>query len=68
MQRAMAKAAEAVREKRARIIKAEAEQASSVKLSEASKRTMANPATLELRRLQMPTEIGTENNTIQQRS
>lgn len=63
MQRAMAKEAEAVREKRARIIKAEAEQESSLKLSEASKGIMANPAALELRRLQMLTEIGAENNT-----
>ncbi len=63
MQRAMAKEAEAVREKRARIIKAEAEQESSLKLSEASKSIMANPASLELRRLQMLTEIGAENNT-----
>ncbi|NJM95051.1 MAG: slipin family protein [Acaryochloridaceae cyanobacterium CSU_5_19] len=63
MQRAMAKEAEAVREKRARIIKAAAEQESSLKLSEASKSIMANPAALELRRLQMLTEIGAENNT-----
>lgn len=63
MQRAMAKEAEAVREKRARIIKAAAEQESSVKLSEASRSIMANPAALELRRLQMLTEIGAENNT-----
>lgn len=63
MQRAMAKEAEAVREKRARIIKAEAEEESSIKLSEASKNIVANPAALELRRLQMLTEIGAENNT-----
>jgi len=63
MQRAMAKEAEAIREKRARIIKAEAEQESSLKLGEASKSIMANPAALELRRLQMLTEIGAENNT-----
>ena len=63
MQRAMAKEAEAIREKRARIIKAEAEQESSLKLGEASKSIMANPAALELRRLQMLTEIGSENNT-----
>ncbi|MBR8830198.1 MAG: hypothetical protein N5P05_002858 [Chroococcopsis gigantea SAG 12.99] len=63
MQRAMAKEAEAVREKRARIIKAEAEQEASFKLSQASKVIMDNPAALELRRLQMLTEIGAENNT-----
>ncbi|NJO43149.1 MAG: slipin family protein [Cyanobacteria bacterium CRU_2_1] len=63
MQRAMAKEAEAVREKRARLIKAAAEQEASIKLAEASQKIMANPAALELRRLQMLTEIGAENNT-----
>jgi len=63
MQRAMAKEAEAIREKRARLIKAAAEQEASIKLSEASQRIMENPAALELRRLQMLTEIGAENNT-----
>lgn len=63
MQRAMAKEAEALREKRARIIKAEAEQEASQKLAEASQKIMANPAALELRRFQMLTEIGAENNT-----
>jgi regulator of protease activity HflC (stomatin/prohibitin superfamily) len=63
MQRAMAKEAEAHREKRARIIKAAAEQEASIKLAEASQKIMENPAALELRRLQMLTEIGAENNT-----
>lgn len=63
MQRAMAKEAEAVREKRARLIKAAAEQEASTKLAEAAQRITANPAALELRRLQMLTEIGAENNT-----
>lgn len=63
MQRAMAKEAEAVREKRARIIKATAEQEASFKLSEASHKISENPLALELRRLQMLTEIGAENNT-----
>ncbi|NER31326.1 MAG: slipin family protein, partial [Symploca sp. SIO1C4] len=63
MQRAMAKEAEAVREKRARIIKASAEQEASIKLAEASQKIVENPAALELRRLQMLTEIGAENNT-----
>lgn len=63
MQRAMAKEAEAVREKRARLIKAAAELEASNMLSEASENIMRNPAALELRRLQMLTEIGTENNT-----
>lgn len=63
MQRAMAKEAEAIREKRARLIKASAEQEASIKLAEASQVIMQNPAALELRRLQMLTEIGAENNT-----
>lgn len=63
MQRAMAKEAEAIREKRARLIKATAEQEASIKLSEASRLIQDNPAALELRRLQMLTEIGAENNT-----
>jgi regulator of protease activity HflC (stomatin/prohibitin superfamily) len=63
MQRAMAKEAEALREKRARIIKAAAEQESSQKLTEAAQLIAANPVALELRRMQMLTEIGAENNT-----
>lgn len=63
MQRAMAKEAEAVREKRARLIKAAAEREASVQLAEAAQKIAANPAALELRRLQMLTEIGAENNT-----
>ena len=63
MQRAMAKEAEAVREKRARIIKAEAEQEASAKLTQAAKEIAVNPAALELRRMQMITEVGVEHNT-----
>ncbi|MDC7224835.1 MAG: slipin family protein [Spirochaetales bacterium] len=63
MQRAMAKEAEAMREKRARIIKAEAELESSQKLREAAKDVSENPAALELRRMQMISEVGVENNT-----
>lgn len=63
MQRAMAKEAEALREKRARLIKASAEEEASRKLSLASRTIMENPAALELRRMQMLTEIGAENNT-----
>lgn len=63
MQRAMAKEAEAIREKRARIIKAAAEQEASIKLAEASQLISKNPVALELRRLQMLTEVGAENNT-----
>jgi len=63
MQRAMAQEAQATREKRARIIKAEAELESSVKLGEASAVITANPLALELRRMQMITEVGAEQNT-----
>jgi regulator of protease activity HflC (stomatin/prohibitin superfamily) len=63
MQRAMAKEAEASREKRARLIKASAEYEASRMLAQASQNIAANPAALELRRLQMLTEIGAENNT-----
>ncbi|MCS6809358.1 MAG: slipin family protein [Bacteroidota bacterium] len=63
MQRAMAREAEAVRERRARIIKAEAELEASQKLAEAARQIAANPTSLELRRMQMISEIGTENNT-----
>ncbi|NJK35749.1 MAG: slipin family protein [Oscillatoriales cyanobacterium SM2_2_1] len=63
MQRAMAKEAEALREKRARLIKAAAEQEASAKLAEASQMISKDPAALELRRFQMLTEIGAENNT-----
>lgn len=63
MQQVMAMQAEAIREKRARIIKAEAELEASMKLSAAAEKIMANPAALELRRMQMVSEIGAENNT-----
>jgi hypothetical protein len=59
----MAMEAEAVREKRARLIKAEAEQEASNLLGQAAQEMMKNPAALELRRLQMLTEIGAENNS-----
>ena len=63
MQRAMAREAEAVREKRSRIIKAEAELEASRKLTEAAQHIAQNPAALELRRMQMISEVGVENNT-----
>lgn len=63
MQRAMAQEAEALREKRARIIKAEAELEAAAKLKEAAGLIMENPAGLELRRMQMITEVGAEQNT-----
>jgi regulator of protease activity HflC (stomatin/prohibitin superfamily) len=63
MQRAMAREAEAIREKRARLIKAEAESEASEKLAAAARLVEANPAALELRRMQMVSEIGAEHNT-----
>lgn len=63
MQRAMAREAEAVREKRARIIKAEAEQEASAKLSDGARQIAENPIALELRRMQMIAEVGAEQNT-----
>jgi regulator of protease activity HflC (stomatin/prohibitin superfamily) len=63
MQQVMAMQAEAIREKRARIIKAEAEFEASLKLSAAAAQIMANPAALELRRMQMISEVGAENNS-----
>ncbi|WP_295449803.1 SPFH domain-containing protein [uncultured Thiodictyon sp.] len=63
MQQVMAMQAEAIREKRARIIKAEAEFDASVKLSAAAAQIMENPAALELRRMQMIAEVGADNNS-----
>jgi regulator of protease activity HflC (stomatin/prohibitin superfamily) len=63
MQRVMAMEAEAIREKRARIIKASAELEASEKLAQAAERMMTTPASLELRRMQMISEVGTENNS-----
>ena len=63
MQRAMAQEAQAMREKRARIIKAEAELEASKKLTEAAAMIAQNPGALELRRMQMITEVGADQNT-----
>src|SRR5580693_9206555 len=63
MQRVMAMEAEAMREKRARIIKADAELEASKKLAEAAHVMIGNPAALELRRMQMVAEVGAENNS-----
>ena len=63
MQRAIAREAEAIREKRARIIKAEGEQEAAQKLSEAAAIIGHSPGALELRRLQTLTEIGVEHNS-----
>jgi len=64
MQRAMAQEAEALREKRARIIKAEAELEAALKLRQAADEISKSAAALELRRMQMLTEIGAEQNTM----
>ncbi len=63
MQRAMAKQAEAEREKRAKIIHAEGEFSAAQRLTEAAKTLAAEPLTLQLRYLQTLTEIGVEKNT-----
>jgi regulator of protease activity HflC (stomatin/prohibitin superfamily) len=63
MQRAMAKQAEAEREKRAKIIHAEGEFAASQRLTDAAKMLAEEPLTLQLRYLQTLTEIGVEKNT-----
>jgi regulator of protease activity HflC (stomatin/prohibitin superfamily) len=63
MQRAMAREAEAIREKRARLIKAEAEQEASVKLTQAAGLIAESPFGLELRRMQMISEVGAEQNS-----
>jgi regulator of protease activity HflC (stomatin/prohibitin superfamily) len=64
MQRAIAKEAEAIREKRARVIKADGELEAANKLNEAAAIIAPHPAALELRRLQALTEIGVEHNSV----
>jgi regulator of protease activity HflC (stomatin/prohibitin superfamily) len=63
MQRAIAKEAEAIREKRARIVRAEGEQEAAAKLSQAAQTIGNVPSALELRRLQTLAEIGVEHNS-----
>ena len=63
MQEVMAMQAQAIREKRARIIKADAELEASKKLAEAAQQIANNPVAIELRRMQMVTEVGAENNS-----
>ncbi|MBN2346285.1 MAG: slipin family protein [Candidatus Aminicenantes bacterium] len=63
MQRAMAKQAEAERERRAKIIHAEGENQASAKLLEAANTMSKNDTTLQLRYLQTLVEIGAENST-----
>lgn len=63
MQRAMARQAEAEREKRAKIIHAEGEYQASEQLAQAAEVINQNPITIQLRYLQTLTEIGAEKNT-----
>jgi regulator of protease activity HflC (stomatin/prohibitin superfamily) len=63
MLRAMAKQAEAEREKRAKTIHAEGEFAASQRLADAAKILASEPVTIQLRYLQTLTEIGVEKNT-----
>jgi len=63
MQRAMAKQAEAEREKRAKIIHARGELEASLSLSQAAEQISQNPITIQLRYLQTLTEIATEKNS-----
>ena len=63
MQRAMAKQAEAERERRAKVIHAEGEHQASTKLAEAASVLSKDPAALQLRYLQTLSEIATEKNS-----
>jgi regulator of protease activity HflC (stomatin/prohibitin superfamily) len=63
MQRAMARQAEAERERRAKIINAEGEFQAAEKLSQAAEIISKNPATLQLRYLQTLIEMGVNQNT-----
>ncbi|MDU0315407.1 slipin family protein [Phycicoccus sp. M110.8] len=63
MKRAMAKQAEAEREKRAKIINAEGESLAATALGQASDVMMAHPLALQLRNLQSLVEIGVDKNT-----
>jgi len=63
MQRAMAKQAEAERERRAKVIHADGEYQAAQKLHEASEILAKQPVAVQLRYLQTLTEIGTEKNT-----
>jgi regulator of protease activity HflC (stomatin/prohibitin superfamily) len=63
MQRAMAKQAEAEREKRAKIIHAAGEYTASEQLAKAAERLARHPTAMQLRYLQTLTEIGVEQNS-----
>ena len=64
MKRAMARQAEAEREKRAKIINAEGESLAAAALGDASDIMMAHPLALQLRNLQSLVEIGVDKNTM----
>jgi len=63
MKRAMARQAEAERERRAKVINAEGELQASEKLAQAARIIGAEPAAIQLRYLQTVTEISSENNS-----
>ena len=63
MQRAMARQAEAEREKRAKIIHAEGEEQAAATLAQAAREMGRHPHTMQLRYLQTLTEIATERNS-----
>ncbi|MDT5094413.1 MAG: hypothetical protein QOH60_3776 [Mycobacterium sp.] len=63
MKRAMARQAEAEREKRAKIIAAQGESMAAAALGDASDTMMAHPLALQLRNLQTLAELGVEKNT-----
>lgn len=63
MQRAMAKQAEAERERRAKIIRAEGENQASAKLLEAAETMSKNPASMQLRYMQTLLDISAENSS-----
>jgi regulator of protease activity HflC (stomatin/prohibitin superfamily) len=64
MQRAIAKQAEAERERRAKVINAEGEYQASTRLAEAAAIIQQQPAAIQLRYLQTLAEIATENNSV----
>jgi regulator of protease activity HflC (stomatin/prohibitin superfamily) len=63
MQRAMARQAQAERERRAKVINAEGEMQAAAKLSEAASVLSQNPASIQLRYLQTLAELGGEQNS-----
>jgi len=63
MQRAIARQAEAERERRAKVINAEGEYQAATRLAEAAQVISREPAALQLRYLQTLAEIATENNS-----